>query len=124
MIEEEDWIEYIKKKHRRSHGKDGKCEDSMLDQDTQKSEMALRIATSLKMDKKLQNGTLNSAQNTGPTECLGDQEKDGKMSSTNSSNLKKTRENTLLKAAAKSTKLGSTKQKTAEDGLYSKTNTQ
>ena len=28
--EEEDWIEYI----RRSHGKDGKCEDSVLERDS------------------------------------------------------------------------------------------
>ena len=39
VIEEEDWIEYTKKEHRRSHGKDGKCEDSMLEQDSQKNEM-------------------------------------------------------------------------------------
>ena len=47
-IEEEDWIEYIEKKHRRCHGKDGKCEDSMLEQDSQKMKwrLALRIATS------------------------------------------------------------------------------
>ena len=36
--EEEDWIDCIKKKHRRSHGKDGNCEDSMLEQDS-KNEM-------------------------------------------------------------------------------------
>ena len=35
-IEEEDWIEYIKKKNKRCHGKDEKCEDSMLEQDSQK----------------------------------------------------------------------------------------
>ena len=59
-------------------------------------------------------------KNTGRTERLEDQGKDGKMTSTNSSNLLKTRQKTLLKAAAKSTKHGSTQQKTAEDGLYSK----
>ena len=32
-IEEEDWIDYMKKKHKRCHRKDGKCEDSMLEQD-------------------------------------------------------------------------------------------
>ena len=60
----------------------------------------------------------------GPTERLGDQEKDGKMTSTNSSNLLRTRQKTLLKAAAESTKHGSTQQKTAEDGHYSKKSTQ
>ena len=30
VIEAENWIDYTKKKHRRSHGKYGKCEDSML----------------------------------------------------------------------------------------------
>ena len=41
VIEEEDWIEYIKKKHRRSHGKYGKCEDSMPEEDPQKNEMEI-----------------------------------------------------------------------------------
>ena len=50
--------------------------------------------------------------------------KDEKTTSTNSSNLKKTRLKTLLKAAAKSTKHGSILQKTAEDGLYLRTNSQ
>ena len=46
-IEEEDWIDYIKK-HKRCHGKDGKCEDSMLEQDSQKMKwrLAMGIATS------------------------------------------------------------------------------
>ena len=35
-IEEEDWVDYIKKNHKRCHRKDGKCEDSMLEQDSQK----------------------------------------------------------------------------------------
>ena len=102
-IEEEDWIEYIKKKHKRCKRKDGKFEDFMLEQDSQKMKWRLallRIASS-------------------PS-----QEKDGKMTSTNSSNLLRTRQKTLLKAAAKSTKHGSTQQKTAEDGIYSKKNTQ
>ena len=38
-IEEEDSVEYTKKKHRRSHGKDGKCDDWKLEQDSQKNEM-------------------------------------------------------------------------------------
>ena len=47
-IEEEDWDRILKKKHKRCHGKDGKCEDSMLEQDSQKVKLrlALRIATS------------------------------------------------------------------------------
>ena len=45
---EEDWIEYIKRSTKRCHRKDGKCEDSMLEQDSQKMKwkLALRIATS------------------------------------------------------------------------------
>ena len=49
LIEEEDWIEYIKKKDRRSHGTDGKRNDPMLEQDSQKKlkwKLALRVATS------------------------------------------------------------------------------
>ena len=38
-IEEEDWIEDMKKKHKRCHRKDGKCEDSMLEQDSRGNEM-------------------------------------------------------------------------------------
>ena len=55
-IEEEDWIEYIKK-HKRCH-------------------------------EKMENAKIrcwNKTHNTGPTERLGDQEKDGKMTSSNSS---------------------------------------
>ena len=53
----------------------------------------MRIATSQRemVRSKLRNGTQNSAQNTGPTERLEDQEKDGKMTSTNSSNKLRTR---------------------------------
>ena len=56
---------------------------------TMKWRLALRIATSPSERDgwwKLQSETPNSAQNTGPTERLGDQEKDGKMTSTNASN--------------------------------------
>ena len=47
-IEEEDWIDYVETKHKRRHRKDGKCADSMLEQDSQKMKwrLALRIATS------------------------------------------------------------------------------
>ena len=48
LIDEEDWIEYIKKEHWTCLGKDGKRKDSMLEQDSQKMKwkLALRIATS------------------------------------------------------------------------------
>ena len=36
VIEEEDWIEYIRKKHRRCNGKDGTRKDSMLEHYPQK----------------------------------------------------------------------------------------
>ena len=47
-IEEEDWIDYIKRKHCRCIGQDGTRKDSMLEQDPQKMKwkLALRIATS------------------------------------------------------------------------------
>ena len=47
-IEEEDWIEYIKRSTADAFGQDGTCKDSMLEQDTQKMKwkLALRIATS------------------------------------------------------------------------------
>ena len=88
--------------------------------------LALRIATS-PSERWLQkaaewNSELSSKYR--PTERLGDQETDGKMTPTKSSNLLRTRQKTFLKAAAKSTKHGSTQQKTAEDGLYSKKKTQ
>ena len=38
-IEEEDWVDDIKKKHQRSHRKDGKWEDEMLEDDSKKNEM-------------------------------------------------------------------------------------
>ena len=69
----------------------------MLEQDSQKMKwrLALRIATSPseRWLIKLLDRTQNSAQNTGPTERLEDQGKDGKMTSTNSSNLLRKREN-------------------------------
>ena len=52
------------------------------------------------------------------TERLEDREKDGKLTSTNSSNKNLKKMKTQSKAAIKPTKLGSTKPKTAEDGLY------
>ena len=36
---DEEWIEYMKNNHRRSHSKDGECEDSMLEQDSDMNEM-------------------------------------------------------------------------------------
>ena len=47
-IEEEDWIDYIKRSTVDAFGKDGTCKDSMLEQDPQKMKLklALRIVTS------------------------------------------------------------------------------
>ena len=58
------------------------------------------------------------------TDQLEDQEKDEKMTSTNSSNKLSKRLKIWPKAATKSIKLGSTQQKTAEDELHSRKNTQ
>ena len=45
--EEKDWIEYLLRSTDEGHRKDEKCEDSMLEQDSQKNwRLALRIATS------------------------------------------------------------------------------
>ena len=111
------------KEAQRCHRKDGKCEDSMLERpkkwngDWRWEQQRHRVRDGW---WKLLNGTLNSIQDTRPVQRLEDQGKHGKMTSTNSSNLLRKRQKTLLKAAAKSTKHGSTQQKTAEDGLYSK----
>ena len=55
-IVEEEWIECVKKKHRRSQWKDEECEESMLDQNSLKNEMEAgeekRIATGRKMDSE------------------------------------------------------------------------
>ena len=58
--------------------------------------------------KRLLNGTQNWAQDKGPTERLEDREKDGKNTSTNSSNKNLKKLKTQSKAAIKPTKLGST----------------
>ena len=50
LIEEEDWIEYIK----RNHGKDGKRKDSMLEQDTAKK---------MKWKLALENRNIDGTQN-------------------------------------------------------------
>ena len=67
-IEEEDWVDYIIRSTNEAMEKMG--------------------------NEKLLNRTLNSAQNTGPTQQFGDQEEDGKMTSTNSSNLLRKRQKT------------------------------
>ena len=59
LIEEEDWIEYIKRSTEEAMEKMGKRKDSMLEQDSQKMKwkLALRIATS--PSERWLNGTLN-----------------------------------------------------------------
>ena len=127
VIEDEDWIEYITRSTDEAMEKieNAKIRCWNKTHKRMKWRLELRIAflPSERWLEKLQNGTLNSAQNTGATEQLGGQEEDGKTTSTNSSNVKETRHQTLLKAATKSTKHGSLLQKTVEDGLYSKTTT-
>ena len=66
---------------------------------TQKNEMETgdencHITEREMVDKKLLNGTQNSDQNTGPTERLEDQGKDGKTISMNSSNKLRKRQKT------------------------------
>ena len=68
----------------------------MFEVDSKKNEMETgdenRNITEREMvDQSCWNGTRNSAQNTGPTDRLTDQEKDGKTTSTNSSNKLRTR---------------------------------
>ena len=86
--------------------------------------LALRIATTPSEKWFVKAAEWNPELSSGPTERLGDQEEDWKTTSTSSSNLKKMRPKTSLKAAANSTKHGSMQQKTVEDGPYSKTNSQ
>ena len=72
-----------KKKHERSHREDGKGEDQMLEQHSQKMKwrLALRIATSPSERWLIKAAERNQelSSNTGPTERLEDQDKDGKM---------------------------------------------
>ena len=42
-IEEEDWIEYIKRSTADAFGQDGTCKDSLLEQDTQKKKWKLAL---------------------------------------------------------------------------------
>ena len=112
-IEEEDWIEHIKgstndamekmenakircwnKTHKKRNITEGEMVDGCSRMDTR---------TQLKIQDQLSDWETKK--------------KDGKMTSTNSSNLLRTRQKTLVKAAAKSTKHGSTAKKPAEDGL-------
>ena len=128
-IEEEDWVEYIEKERHWSYGKDGKWEDKMLEDDSQEKwngdwRWASQHHRMRDGWSELLNGTQNSAQNTGPTDQMVDQAKDGKTTSTNSSNKLRRRLKIWLKAATISIKIGSTQQKTLEDGLYSKKTTQ
>ena len=60
--------------------------------------------THKKMKWRLAMRIATSDQNTGPTERLEDQRRDGKMTSTNSSNWLKKRQKILQRVAAKSTK--------------------
>ena len=124
-VEEENWIEYIKRSTNEAMEKmeNEKIRCWNKTQKRMKWRLALRIATSPNerwLKKAAECGTQNSAQKYRTNRAA----KDGKTTSTNSSNLKKTRLKTLLKAAAKSTKHGSILQKTAEDGLYLRTDSQ
>ena len=42
-IEEEEWIDYIRRSTADAIGQDGMCKDSMLEQNTQKNEMEISI---------------------------------------------------------------------------------
>ena len=82
-IEEEEWVEYIKRSSIEALEK--MKNEKMLEDDSKKNEMEIGD------ENRNMNGIPNSAQNTGPTERLEGQGKDGKMTSTNSSNKLKTR---------------------------------
>ena len=126
--EEIDTIEYIKRSTDEAMEKveNAKIRCWNKTHKRMKWRLALRIATSpnerwLKKAAEW-NPQLRSKYRTN--RAIGRPRKNGKTTSTNSSNLKKTRQKTSLKEAAKSTKHGSTQQKPAEDGLYTRTNTQ
>ena len=104
VIEEEKWIDYIKRS----------TDEAMENMENAKIRcwnkthrrmtwrLALRIASlpNEMVSERLQNGTLNSAQNTRPTVQLGDQEEDGKTTSMISSNLKRMRPKTLTESSS------------------------
>ena len=106
VIEEEDLIEYIKRSTNEAIEKmeNAKIRCWNKTHKRRKWRLALRMATSPNekwlMKAAEWNPELSSKHKMRP-ERLGDQEKDGKTTSTNSSNLKKTRHKTALKAEAK-----------------------
>ena len=67
---------------------------------------------------KLRNGTQNSAQTTGPTDLLADQEKDKKTTSMNSSNKLKTRRKSDRKQQTYQKKLDQRKMDTTRRKLH------
>ena len=92
-IEEEEWVEYNKRSTIEAIEKmdNEKIRCWKLTQRKIKWRLAMRIGTSLKGRWLIKAAEWNSAQNTGPTDLLADQEKDGKTTSTNSSNKWRTR---------------------------------
>ena len=84
MIEEEDWVDYIKRSTIEAIEK-GKGEDQMLEQDSQKMKWKLTMLLPHHRARhgclKLLFGTQNSAQNFGPTEQSENQGKDGETTS-------------------------------------------
>ena len=124
-LEEEDWIEYIKRSTNEAMKKVENEKRRCWNMTQRKNEMEIgdenRFITEWEMvDKRCWMESRTQLKIQEPTEQTEDQHKDGKMTSMNSSNNLRTRLKIWPKAATKSIKIGSTQQKTAEDGLYSR----
>ena len=110
-IEEEDWIEYIKRSTDEAKEKMESAKIRCWNKTHKKTKwkLALRIATSPSerwlMKTAERNPELSTRYRTN--RAIGDQEKDGKMTSTNSSNKNLKKLKTQSKAAIKPTKHGS-----------------
>ena len=109
---EEEWIEYIKRSTEEAIEKMESAKIRWWNKTHKKWNGNWHSKTPLHQAtdgwERLLTGTLNWAQDTGPTERSGDQEKDGKTTLTNSSNKNLKILKIQLKATTKPTKHGST----------------
>ena len=122
VIEEEDWIEYIKRSTEDAMEKMERAKIRCWNRTHKqmKWKLALRIATSpserwLKKAAEW-NPDLRSRYRTN--RAIGRPKKDGKMTSTTSSNKNLKKMKTQSREAIKPTKLGSTLPTIVEDGIY------
>ena len=130
-IEEEDWIDYIKRNTVEALDKMGHAKISMLEQDTQKMKwkLALRIATSPseRWLKKAAEWSPDLSSRYKADRAIGRPRKrweDDINDFLKQVLAEKKNENPQSREAIKPTRIGSTLSKTGEDGLHSKKITQ